>query len=302
MQRADQSDDVATERPGPAVHDANGAHLARVRVVLPCRRLLTSVTVNAAVDAVAADCPVELWVHPGTRSIGCKCFYGARTRLTAVRKQSGSSASWQMLRRLVVSIGMYELTLVRKIKRCVPEELRDVSDVATRAFEGCRVLESAYIPPSVTSLGRAAFLGCNRLTSVSIPDTVTCVDTNTFAGCTSLASVILPDGVRYIGSGAFAECAGLTRMVLPGTVTTIGRSAFSMCVGLTSVVFPDSVRSIDDFAFFGCKRLTSVELCSTTLLGKGVFIGCGSVAINRRCSPTQHTAAGSKCTDTSCWP
>ncbi|MBR2084539.1 MAG: leucine-rich repeat domain-containing protein [Muribaculaceae bacterium] len=117
-----------------------------------------------------------------------------------------------------------------------------IFDKSGTILEGVKskIMKSAIIPDSVTSIGDEAFRYCDRLTSVTIPDSVTTIGKYAFANCSSLASINIPDKVTCIGDEAFFGCIGLTSVTIPESVTTIGRNPFARCTGLISI----SVRKV----------------------------------------------------------
>eukprot|EP00037_Helgoeca_nana_P023842 m.248124 g.248124 ORF g.248124 m.248124 type:complete len:285 (+) comp26470_c4_seq4:4496-5350(+) len=248
------ADATVTDPPPPTLPDVEPV----VQVVLPCERVLTAGTVTAAFDEAPGQGPVVVWVHPGTRAYGERCFFGVRMRLVAVREQARSTVRWQMLRRLIVSIGMYEPDLTHMIRSLVPAD-----PAAAAAWNGI--------------VGFGAFLGCRHLESVCIPPTVTAIGDRAFYGCSSLESVIIPDAVTSIRSEAFNRCSSLALITIPDAVAFIGYSAFFRCSGLTSLTIPDSVTDIKRLAFFECSSLMTVDLPRTVTLSDDVFVLDGTV-------------------------
>jgi hypothetical protein len=219
--------------------------------VLPCQRVLTTGTVQTALDKVPGDGPVEVWVHPGTRSYGMSCFGGVCKRVTAVRVQAGCSASCQLLRRLVAAIGMYEPSLVRQIRILVPDEPANAR-LGAFAFNSCELLASVFLPPSVTSISSNAFYRCFRLTTLVIPDSVTCIRHRAFYQCLALRTVVIPESVTSIGDRAFCDCTSLASVTIPDSVTSIGGGAFRGCASLASVTIPSAITLDTDDIFFAC--------------------------------------------------
>ena len=65
----------------------------------------------------------------------------------------------------------------------IPE---NVTEINTKAFQGCTALTSVVIPPSVTLVGEHAFYGCSSLSSVLCrPTTAPTLGTDAFTGCAS---------------------------------------------------------------------------------------------------------------------
>ncbi len=118
-------------------------------------------------------------------------------------------------------------------------------------------VRSYMIPESVTQIMTKAFSGCEVLENIIIPNSVTDLGGLTFFGCTKLTNVVIPESVTSIGFRVFGNCTGLTSFVIPNSVTKIGMSAFSGCTELARVVIPESVTEIqDNKAFDNCEKLT----------------------------------------------
>ena len=174
-------------------------------------------------------------------------------------------------------------------------------------------LTSVYIPSSikidnryyiVTEVASRAFNGCSGLTSVSIPWTVTMIGDNAFSGCTSLTSVTIPIGVNKIGEYVFSGCIGLASVTIECNLTnTINNNYYNNTFldcsnikevtfncskvypffkGMTSVenVFMTSfVKEIGDYAFYGCSGITSVVIPEhVTSIGNSAFYGCSGLS------------------------
>eukprot|EP00037_Helgoeca_nana_P023796 m.247694 g.247694 ORF g.247694 m.247694 type:complete len:294 (+) comp26461_c0_seq1:224-1105(+) len=261
-------------------------------VLLPCHRILQAAAVDAAVAAVPrGGGMVELRVHSGTRGYGDHCFAGPmKMRVGAVVIQASSPVRWQMLRRLIVVVALYEPNLLRKIRGMLPKE-SEVATVGKRAFDQCHNLTLVTIPGTVTSIGDSAFIGCSGLTTMSIPNAVTSISLGAFFNCAGLKSVVVPESVTTIGVSAFSGCTGLTLVTIPDSVTTIGRYAFYGCSGLTSMVIPDSVTSIGDSAFYRCSGLTSMVVPDSVIsIGDSAFAGCAGLTSLTRPTPRQGSA------------
>ncbi|GHT53908.1 T9SS C-terminal target domain-containing protein [Bacteroidia bacterium] len=172
--------------------------------------------------------------------------------------------------------------------------------IGVAAFRGCSMLDTIFIPRSVTSIGAGAFEGCHSLrkidvdpdnpvfksvdgvlykrqddalilltypvkkaeTSLYVPNEVTSIGYAAFAGCDSLVSVIFTGSSRLesIADRAFHSCDALTALTIPDGVGYIGDAAFWACSGLTTVTIPESVTTIGSFAFSNCDKLESLTV------------------------------------------
>ena len=154
-----------------------------------------------------------------------------------------------------------------------------VTEIAERAFKGCKTLTNITIPNSITKIGYHAFEDCASLTNITLPNSITTIETRTFKGCTSLANITIPSSVTKIEYNAFEGCTGLINIIIPRSVTEIGEYSFDGCTSLTDITIPSSVTKIERCAFYGCTNLTNVVIPNgVTKIGDGVFSNCTSLS------------------------
>ncbi len=190
----------------------------------------------------------------------------------------------------------------------------EVTEIAPRAFYGCKTLESIVLPDSLvkigeyafyncvnmgdlvlpdalTYIGNHAFYNCDKMTAIVIPGNVTHIGVYAFQDCTALVSITVSEGVTVIDEHAFAGCYYLVQVSLPSTLTEIGNYAFASChYGLTSIIIPEGVTKIGTWAFEYCYSLSSISLPSTlTEIGAYAF---QSVGINFIAIPQSVTTIG----------
>ena len=108
---------------------------------------------------------------------------------------------------------------VKKI--VIPET---VTEIAAYAFEGS-ILESVYIPDSVTIIGESAFAFCSNLANVNIGNGVTVIDTATFSNCANLRNVNLGNSITTIKAWAFYASFHIESLTIPQSVTKIETNA-----------------------------------------------------------------------------
>ena len=158
----------------------------------------------------------------------------------------------------------------KETKGVVPKSVKrvlvdlSVKRIEEGAFQGCNLLESIAISPSVEEVGNHAFRKCSRLKTVTFltksskmrrqnmrglrhdekkEEKAYCsnpsFDTEprssqlrtigewAFFNCSALASVNLPNGLRSIGARAFQRCSSMSITELPKTLTSVGENAFA---------------------------------------------------------------------------
>ena len=101
----------------------------------------------------------------------------------------------------------------------------DASQPASQQGQGCKALQSIFIPASVTSIEACAFNMCSALGAVDIPASVTQIGMYAFAYCDALQHVSIPASVTEIEAFAFADCPALKSVIVPSTAT-IDEDAF----------------------------------------------------------------------------
>ena len=126
-------------------------------------------------------------------------------------------------------------SLRKNVKQVIID--KDVTSIASFAFNECENLVSIQIPDSVTSIGESAFSGCSSLIGVTVPEKVEIIESCLFSGCSSLADITIPDKVESIGNGAFGNCTNLKSIKIPKNVTSIGMAAFAGCSSLKTVLY-----------------------------------------------------------------
>ena len=161
--------------------------------------------------------------------------------------------------------------------RAYIEDIDKLTDT-TCMFYKCTRLVSAFIPNSVSEIGKSMFHSCGRLTSVTIPNSVTTIGSFAFYYCTRLTSIEIPNSVASIGTDAFLGCSKLTSVTIPNSVTTIGWSVFQGCTSLASIEIPNSITHIAEYTFKDCTGMTSVTIPnSVTSIGAGAFSHCNNL-------------------------
>ena len=179
-----------------------------------------------------------------------------------------------------------------------------VTAVAANAFYGT-LLESVYIPASVTNIEYGAFGYCSNLATVTFAGDKTGIDINesAFAGtpyeeslpfeliisdgvltgfmgsCPS--ELTIPDHAKAIGSDVFylsqhPSAANVERVVFNEGLESVGDRAFYNCYNLREIVLPSTVTNVDYSAFAACYAVTNIVLNEGLLSIKGGAFGQGT--------------------------
>ena len=152
-----------------------------------------------------------------------------------------------------------------------------VTGIGEFAFANNKVIESATIPESITSLGNYSFANCTNIdeinfnaSAVSDLTTNNGVFYNTGKDTTGI-TVNIASTVISIPSSLFCPVLNSTVTSIPTnkpnitsvnvqstTLTTIGSYAFAYN-DITSFTIPESVTNINDNAFLSCRALTEIN-------------------------------------------
>lgn len=122
------------------------------------------------------------------------------------------------------------------------------------------VIPSTYCDLPVKAIDTKAFNGCKHIETVAIPDTVEKLGKYAFQNCTKLYAIEWGQGLKEIGDRAFYGCVKLYSIHIPEGVTRIGEKPFYSCEQLTSIYLPASLTSISDDIFYECERLQTITV------------------------------------------
>ena len=202
--------------------------------------------------------------------IGSNCFYNCSSL-----QEISIPANYEKIcyRAFSGCISMRNLTITSSGSAVPNQEIGD------RAFEGCKSLQSVYIPPTVKFIGIYAFQNCTALTSLSLSEGLQIIDRGAFYECTKLSAVTIPSTVTQIGStanytGVFENCTALrTLTVRQGESDAyIGDRAFKGCSSLQKVSVPKNYTEIHYMAFADCISLTELKIADSNAVYANQFI------------------------------
>ena len=94
------------------------------------------------------------------------------------------------------------------------------------AFANCDLLKEVSLP-NAREMGISIFTGCKKMEQAYIPDTMTSIPYAMCMGMDSITAVEIPKNVVYIDALAFAFCDRLEEIYIPASVTEISHSAFA---------------------------------------------------------------------------
>ena len=184
-----------------------------------------------------------------------------------------------------------------------------VTELSTRAFEGCTSLWKITLPSSLLIIDEYAFSDCSSLHSICINSHVQSIGASVFENCISLKNIKIYNGVSTLGNSVFRNCKSLEEVVLPNSITSIGDNTFdnctnlknvvisnnitrisyglfNHCTSLSEVIIPKSVTKIYECAFDGCTSLKSITIPKYVYdIGVNAFYGCSSLQ-TIYCTPT----------------
>lgn len=118
--------------------------------------------------------------------------------------------------------------------------LKNVAEIETECFRGCRFSGELLIPEGVSniignSVDGGVFDGV-QLNSVHLPSTIKVIGINAFQNASRLKIINFPEGIIAIQQAAFRNCSDLQSIELPSTLQSIGSDAFNSCSGISGII------------------------------------------------------------------
>ncbi len=159
-----------------------------------------------------------------------------------------------------------------------------VSLVGEMAFQNCTSLITLTATNGISEVGAKAFRNCYLLTALKLSSTGTSkvIGNQAFQNCAALTSVTIPSSTDTIGDGAFMGCTSLNTVTFASneTLTKVGISAFAGCIQLSEITLPGSVKTVGESAFANCERLQSVNIGENiNYIGADAFKGCSGITV-----------------------
>lgn len=116
-----------------------------------------------------------------------------------------------------------------------------VTDIADKAFSGCKKLTKVTIGKNIKTIGASAFSGCSKLKTVSMGANVTTIGDKAFYKCKVLTKISIPAKVSKIGKQAFYGCKKLKTINIKTTKLTskkVGSKAFKGIYSKATIKVP----------------------------------------------------------------
>ena len=196
----------------------------------------------------------------------------------------------------VIKVKANGFSSLNNIKTLRFENGSKITTIGSRAFDGCKSLQYAILPSTLTSVGYAAFYNCKAdLLVFNGAESSTGYDSSfiestprierCFWGYTDyLVNDNFVFGVNLDGNLAVVRYVGdSTSVTIPSSydgksVVSIEKYAFSGQNTIVDVALPSSLISIQTYAFYGCTRLSKIVLpYGATTIGSRAFDGCKSL-------------------------
>lgn len=161
----------------------------------------------------------------------------------------------------------------------VPVALRFVTvtfdtEIADRAFYGCKNIERLTYTQNIESIGYEAFVDCDKLLTKDNGVYYAC---NWAVGCDeNVENVVVNANVSGIVECIFSLCENLESVTLPATLTKIPERMFYGCIKLTQVNNVAQITEIGSSAFQGCEALVNFpsQWTKLTTIGSNAFLEC----------------------------
>ncbi len=147
----------------------------------------------------------------------------------------------------VVVTGLTDAAKAKLKKVNIPAKIKvnkkkyNVIGIASDAFRGNTLIQSAVIGKNVLTVGTGAFCDCIALKKVKFGKNVGSIEKDAFKGDGALKSLTLPKNLTFIGISAFEGCSLLKKVTIPKNVREMGNRAFALCAAIKKVIVKSAV-------------------------------------------------------------
>lgn len=163
----------------------------------------------------------------------------------------------------------------------------EVKTIGAHCFANNNLIESIYIPNTITAIEERAFYNCANLTTVNITKDVKSIGESVFESCPklntitksgksgliieendNLTSFTIPDSIIKLEDDSFANWTNLSSISIDTNIEYIGNNAFAHCNNLSQVSISSSLNYLGNNAFADCEKLTSL---TTSINNNGIY-------------------------------
>ena len=109
-----------------------------------------------------------------------------------------------------------------------------ITEIGTRAFEGCASIKEIVLGKDVATVGAKAFYKCKNVDRITFNEGLVTISDYAFYGCAKLTEIAIPDSVDSVAADAFRGCAKLETVTVAAG-TAIAADAFANCTSLSTV-------------------------------------------------------------------
>lgn len=155
---------------------------------------------------------------------------------------------------------------------------------ARSCFQGCDHLERFCVlanvgtaPEGEVKILMSAFQDCKKLIEAILPPALKVVGKHAFHNCENLFNLSLPETVTYVGEFAFFNVEGVHSYYLPN-VKTVDKDAFFSNDRLVEITFGPNLYHLGAYALSDCRSLTTIKgIENLVSIGQGCFRDCDSL-------------------------
>ena len=162
----------------------------------------------------------------------------------------------------------------------IPEKIgeKEVFEVDSYAFRGCKSLTSITLPATVQRIGCGAFFACKSLSSVVLKNENVVIEPDAFRNCTALVD---ENGYVIVNNIFYNYCGDNSHVDIPEGVTNLGQCAFTFAPNVKSITIPTTIKRLPDYVLTLGEKLEDVYIPEEVKdFGKGVFKNCNNIKIH----------------------